>query len=65
MDETTQHGYSPKNVADRILTSVLRGDKEVTIASFTQKIAILLRSLNPNLYFWVMQNRAKRLLKAK
>jgi short-subunit dehydrogenase len=62
MDETTQNGYSAKYVADKILEGILRGDTEVIIATFTQKIAIPLRVLIPSIYFWVIKNRAKKML---
>jgi len=65
MDETTEKGYPPLEVAEKILNAVARGDKEVTIGNFSQKVAILLRIIWPSAYFWVMQNRAKRLRKNK
>ncbi|XP_011502487.1 PREDICTED: dehydrogenase/reductase SDR family protein 7-like isoform X2 [Ceratosolen solmsi marchali] len=61
MDKTTKNGYSAKYVADKILESILRGDKEVTIATFTQKIAISLRVLLPSIYFWLIKPHAKTL----
>lgn len=60
MDKTTQEGYSPKYVSDRILKAVLAEEKEVTIATFSPKVAIVLRNLFPSLYFWIMQKRAKK-----
>lgn len=63
MDETTKSGYSPKYVADEVLKSALRNDKEITVGNFTQKAAIFLRSFIPPLYFKIMQERAKKQMK--
>lgn len=60
MDETTENGYEPEYVAEYILKSILKQEKEVTIAPFMPKAAILLRTLFPSLFFWIMQNRAKK-----
>ncbi|XP_001599364.2 dehydrogenase/reductase SDR family protein 7-like [Nasonia vitripennis] len=65
MDKTTKNGYSPKYIAIKVLKAMLREDKEITIATFTQKIAILLRVLLPSVYFWIMQLRVKNFLKNK
>ncbi|XP_024878284.1 dehydrogenase/reductase SDR family protein 7-like [Temnothorax curvispinosus] len=65
MDKTTESGYPPKYVAECILKSVLKQEKEVTIASFSPKCAIVLRTLFPSLYFWIMQKRARKLARDK
>lgn len=59
MDNATEQGFSPKYVADQVLKAVLKQEKELTIATFTPKAAILLRAIFPSLYFWIMQKRAK------
>ncbi|EFN72306.1 Dehydrogenase/reductase SDR family protein 7-like [Camponotus floridanus] len=59
MDKTTENGYQPEFVAECILKSVLKQEKEVTIAPFSPKVAIVLRTLFPSLFFWIMQKRAK------
>jgi len=65
MDKTTESGYQPKYVAECILKSVLKQEKEVTIAPFPPKCAIILRTLFPSLYFWIMQKRASKLARDK
>ncbi|XP_011881786.1 PREDICTED: dehydrogenase/reductase SDR family protein 7-like [Vollenhovia emeryi] len=65
MDKTTESGFSPKYVAECILKSVLKQEKEVTIAPFSPKCAIILRTLCPSLYFWIMQRRARKLARDK
>lgn len=60
MDTTTENGYEPEYVAECILRSVLKQEKEITIAPFTSKAAIVLRTLFPSLYFYIMKQRAKK-----
>ncbi|XP_014212236.1 dehydrogenase/reductase SDR family protein 7-like [Copidosoma floridanum] len=65
MDETTEKGYPPSEVAEKILNAVLRGDEELTICNFSQRVAILIRVMWPSAYFWIMKYRAKKLRKNK
>jgi len=65
MDKTTENGYQPDYVAQCILKSVLYQQKEITIAPFTAKVAIILRVLFPSLFFWIMERRAKKMKKEK
>ena len=61
MDETTAGGYPPQLVAEQILNRVVLQEKEAVIASSGPRFAILLRSLSPSIYFWVMQKRADKM----
>ncbi|XP_012225368.1 dehydrogenase/reductase SDR family protein 7-like isoform X1 [Linepithema humile] len=63
MDKTTESGYQPEYVAECILKSVLKQEKELTIAPFSPRCAIVLRTLFPSLFFWIMQKRAQKLAK--
>lgn len=65
MDKTTESGFEPEYVAECILKSILKQEKEVTIAPFAPKCAIILRTLYPSLYFWIMQKRARKLARDK
>lgn len=65
MDKATENGYQPGYVAECVLKSVLKQEKEVTIAPFTSKAAIVIRTLFPSLFFWIMQKRARKLAKNK
>jgi len=65
MDKTTESGYQPDYVAQCILKSVLYQQKEITIAPFTAKAAIVLRALFPSLFFWIMERQAKKVEKEK
>ena len=60
MDKTTQQGYPAKNVAEEVLKSMLNGSKDVTMSTTSPKIAILIRTLFPSFYFWIMEFRAKK-----
>ena len=62
MDETTAAGYPPELVAEKILNAVVLKEKEIVIATTAPRLAILLRSFTPNIYFWLMQKRAKKML---
>lgn len=61
LDETTAKGYEPVTVAQRILSAVMRNESEVTISDLTPRMVILLRTLMPSIYFYLMRNRALRL----
>lgn len=65
MDKTTESGYQPEYVAECVLKSILKQEKEVTIAPFSPKVAIILRTLFPSLFFWIMQKRASKSAKTK
>jgi len=59
MDENTAKGMSPEYVADRILEAVAFDTKETVLAPLHHKFAILLRTLAPSLYFFIMSRRAE------
>lgn len=65
MDQTTENGYQPEYVAKCILKSVLNQEKEITIAPFSAKCAIVLRTFFPSLFFWIMERRARKSAKNK
>jgi hypothetical protein len=59
MDRDTAHGYKPEYVSERILSAVVEGRKELIIAPFIARLAIMIRTLAPSLYFWIMERRAR------
>ncbi|XP_014222659.1 dehydrogenase/reductase SDR family protein 7-like [Trichogramma pretiosum] len=59
MDATTAAGYSPEYVAEKVVKAVQRGEKEIVIAPIMHRIAILLRTLFPSVFFWLMKKRAE------
>uniref|UniRef100_A0A1B0A8W7 Ketoreductase domain-containing protein n=1 Tax=Glossina pallidipes TaxID=7398 RepID=A0A1B0A8W7_GLOPL len=63
MDKATAEGMSAEACAERILTAVLRGDKDLIICNVQARLAYYLHFLCPSLYFWIMENRASKLEK--
>lgn len=59
MDPNTENGLSSDDVALQIATAIANGDKDVIICTLLPRIAIYLRSLRPELFFWLMARRAK------
>ncbi|KAJ1532373.1 hypothetical protein ONE63_000973 [Megalurothrips usitatus] len=62
MDDTTAGGYPPEYVAEQVLNGVVLQEKEIILATAGPRFAILLRSLGPDIYFWIMQKRANKML---
>ncbi|XP_069672235.1 dehydrogenase/reductase SDR family protein 7-like [Periplaneta americana] len=60
MDESTASGYKPEYVAEKILLAVAESKKELIIAPLAPRLAILIRTIAPSLYFWIMKRRAER-----
>ncbi|CAG2111688.1 unnamed protein product [Medioppia subpectinata] len=60
MDKTTASGDEPEDVAKRILMAIIRKDKQLLVSPLLPKIAILLRFIFPNIYFYLMKKRAKK-----
>lgn len=65
MDANTASGADPRDIANDIYASILRGDKEVVMAPLALRIAILIRAFLPNVYFLIMQSRANKDKKTK
>lgn len=62
MDEATATGYTPDYVAQRILEAVMSEEKDLVISSAGPRAAILLRTLLPSVYFYIMQRRSRNTL---
>ena len=60
MDATTASGMPPEYVANRILQAVARRQDDVVVASLLYRMVVLLRALQPNLFFWIMARRARK-----
>lgn len=60
MDAATAGGVSAERAAAAIVQAVLTDEKEVWIAPWHMQLVPVLRSLLPNVYFWVMQRRAAK-----
>lgn len=59
MDKTTQSGMDPSFVAKKVLSAIQTQQSEVTLAPLHYKLVMYLRSIFPNLYFKIMNSRAK------
>ena len=59
-DKTTAAGMSAEYVACQVLSCVQQNQAEVLLAPLTHRLAILLRTLTPKLYFHLMSGRARR-----
>jgi dehydrogenase/reductase SDR family protein 7B len=59
MDSAIASGYKPGYVADKILSAVVEGKKELIISPITPWLAIIIRTFAPSLYFWIMERRAE------
>ncbi|XP_067013660.2 dehydrogenase/reductase SDR family protein 7-like [Anabrus simplex] len=60
MDSTTAGGYAPAYVANQVLQAIADEKNEVILSPVSPRLAILIRTLTPSLYFWLMENRARR-----
>lgn len=60
MDKTIQEGYTAEYVAKKIVTAVLKEEKEIMISPVTPKAATFLRYVCPSLFFKIMEKRAKK-----
>lgn len=60
MDSTVASGYKPDYVAEKILCAVADGKKELIISPIVPRLAVLIRTIAPSLYFWVMERRARK-----
>ena len=59
MDKTIAEGMDASYVARRVLQAVEYTEPEVVIAPLSNKLAIIIRTLFPSLYFKIMAHRAK------
>lgn len=59
MDSATANGYKPEYVAEKILSAVVQCKEEMIISPVVPRLAMLIRTLAPSLYFWIMERRAR------
>ncbi|XP_025096684.1 LOW QUALITY PROTEIN: dehydrogenase/reductase SDR family member 7B-like [Pomacea canaliculata] len=60
LDKTTESGMSADFVAEKVVNAVIQVQEEVVLAPSVHKAAILLRSVLPGVYFWIMASRARK-----
>jgi dehydrogenase/reductase SDR family protein 7B len=59
MDSAIASGYKPEYVAEKILYAVVQEKKELIISPVIPRLAMLIRTFAPSLYFWIMERRAR------
>ena len=60
LDSSTKSGYNVEFVSEEIIRSVAESRRELVLAPVYVRLAILLRSLAPGLYRYVMARRAAK-----
>ena len=60
LDSTTKAGYSVEHVSEEIISSVADKRRELVLAPLYVRLAIMMRSLAPGLYRYVMARRAEK-----
>jgi len=58
LDNTTKSGYSVEYVSDRIISGVIKNEQQLVLAPLYVRLAILIRTLLPSLYRFIMNKRA-------
>ncbi|OQV15512.1 Dehydrogenase/reductase SDR family member 7B [Hypsibius exemplaris] len=61
MDEATANGMEARQVAERIVRAIEDREREVLMCGLLPRLALILRSSFPSLYFGQMAKRAKQL----
>lgn len=65
VDKTTASGWDPRDVALSVLNAVRQRSKDVVLAGLVPRVAVLLRTLWPALFFKLMASRARKEQKLK
>ena len=58
-DENNERGMDVDVVADLIVQAVIKQHNEVNIAPIHHKIAMFIRLVSPDLYFWIIKKRSE------
>eukprot|EP00041_Stephanoeca_diplocostata_P009645 m.150553 g.150553 ORF g.150553 m.150553 type:complete len:167 (-) comp17828_c0_seq3:521-1021(-) len=60
MDVTTANGIKPSDMAVTTLEAIASQTSEVVVASSLPKIAVMLRNIFPDIWFWYLSRRARK-----
>ena len=60
LDAATMAGYSVEYVSDRIIGSILRQECELVLAPLYMRLVIVIRTLVPSFYRYIMNKRAMK-----
>ncbi|KAK6625221.1 hypothetical protein RUM43_005512 [Polyplax serrata] len=59
-NETTASGQDPMELAEILFKSIVNEKKDLLIAPFTARAAVVIRHFCPTLFFWIMKKRAQK-----
>jgi len=60
VDAHSASGYSPDYIAKRTMQAVYKGENEVVVSKLLPRIAIYLRTLWPDCFFWLMARQIRK-----
>lgn len=60
MDTSTAAGFTPEYTASKILDAIAEKKNELVLSQFMPNLAIFVRHVAPNVYFWLMNKRANK-----
>ena len=58
LDSTTEAGYSVEYVSDKVISCLVSSDRQLVLAPLYVKIGIIIRTVWPALYRYIMNRRA-------
>ena len=65
MDAATAAGADPLETSQEILRAILSDKKDVILAPLSPRLGYYIRFICPSVFFWIMEQRAKKLSKQK
>ena len=65
MDANLANGMTSQYVANRILQAVARQHSDIVVGALLHRTVVIVRTLWPSLFFWVMARRARKTEKLK
>ena len=65
LDTSTQSGYSVEYVSEKVISSLTGSDRQLVLAPLYVRIAIIIRTVWPALYRYIMNRRAVKEKKNK
>ena len=60
MDLTTKSGYNVEYVSEQIISVIISNKFQMVLAPLYVKIAIIIKTLAPSLYVYLMNRRARK-----
>lgn len=60
MDASTEAGFAPEYVAEKMIDSIVDKKAELIVSQFSANVGIFLRHFAPKIYFWSMSRRANK-----